>query len=627
VDLIKFIAFVAVVLYPSGKLVLDRLDTGIRYWHAVIISLSLGIIVTSVVFYLSGLVNIQAAALPLMCLPAVYCLVRSRKNILQFHLPAFNWKSVLLILAASAVPVSLLVTSGPASGGNLRLIGVHAQDSLWMLALTGSIEKSIPPQNPLYYTGTVQNYHIFLNVLIASAHAFTNISNLLLYFKFVGPFLLFLFSAISYLFISRLTHSRLAGFTGTLLLTLSSNLYYLVDLIYPSAVATPSVFWVQEYLTHIVNYQLLASYIILLSWLYLFTRVDYSQLRWKKIILLGFVAGSLISFKAFASLVLLPSLGLLALVKLFRGEYGLIKIFLSTLIFSFCFYFASSPTFQSSFIIQPLWLIKTMYESSDHLNYPVWELKRLTYLQDGNYLRIGQLFTEGVAIFIFGNFGLRLLGLLAVTRKIEKKYQDVVFLIFFMILAGIAFSLLLVARGAAWNSVQFVYYSVILSSILTMYLIRDLFLKHASLFLFAFSLIWLPLIPGVIFTSDSYYRTYSTSLVPSPVYQAALFLASQPTGTVLINPRYGGSALVPAVSGQRAYFANEVMLGVQLIDYSQAINLSGKYFTEPDLPMTALEKNVNYIFTDVNDHREYSPSGYRSVYNHNGIIIYSPTPR
>lgn len=543
--ILAFVLFVLLVLYPTGTIILKSQEN-------IVIRINTGIVAMAVIYFILALLKLNFLIIPVLLCPLAY-LVAKR----EFKVPRLkiDLLAAIVIILVTLIQSSINFTSGDIVNGGIRLINTHNQDSMWMIALTQSVEREIPPHNPGLPQALIQNYHYFLNVFIAAAQTFTRIPLVTLYLKIIGPFLLFMLALTSYNFIKNFTGSSWGGICIILLTSLSSNLYYLVGLISTKANLTPSVFWVNEYETHIVNYQLTLSYIILLTFLHLLT------LKKRPLLILGILGGSLVAFKSFSSVVLIPSLGLLGLLDLLKRNYFYIKLTLITTLFTILFYLTSNPTLQSQFIVQPLYLIQTMFVTSDHINYPDWILKIQTYMAEGNIKRVIQFYSEGVLLFIVGNLGLRLVGFASFLKNSVTKILG------FISIFGLILTFLLVSKGIAWNSVQFTYYSVFATSILLTLYLKELSIKHRTLAAALFFTAWLSLIPGVLFITNSYLSQLGKRIVNQKIYQASIYLSKLPKGIVEVDPKYSQSLFVAAVSGQETYIADTGMLDIQLINY------------------------------------------------------------
>lgn len=603
---LEFVAFVFLILYPWGTIFLREKEN-------IFIKINFGIVASVVVYFLLAFLKLKFLIFPVLFVPLVYLILTRKINVPKIKL---DWTVSLVVIFVVLIQSLINVTSGDLINGGLRLIGAHQNDSLWAIALAQSIERGIPPLNLGFPQAFVQNYHYFFNIFMALVHGVSKIPALTLYLKIISPFLLLLFSTTTYIFIYKLTKSRWAGVAAAVLTGVTSNLYYLAGVFFPQASVSPSVLWANEYETHIVNPPLLISYSIVLTILYLLLQ------KKKQLLPMALLAGTLIAFKSFAATLLVPSLGVLALIDLFKKKYFYLKLTIISGVIALITYFAVNPSLGSIIILQPLYLIESMMAAGDRLNFPVWALKIQTYAAEANSKRIIQLYLEGILVFLIGNLGLRLLGLGAIfINKLDTEAKKVVTFLLTLSVLGTISSLLFVFRGIAWNSVQFFYYTVFSLSLLTVIFLHHISEKFKALAIFLFLITWISLIPGVFFINKSYLNGLSTTTDPG-LTQGAMFLAGQPEGIVLVNPKYEATSFIPAVSGQETLITNPGILDMQLINHQRQSEEIEAFFGAETVDLKFLsQNNIKYIFTNTEDLPRYDQRVTPLIYTWGNIAI------
>lgn len=486
---------------------------------------------------------------------------------------------------------------GKTKDGTIRLYGAHFNDSINNIALIKSLKLSIPPEN-MNYSGTkMVNYHYFVNLIMAKASQLFHIDDFTMYFK-ITPLLLISTLAFSvWILARRLGGSNFVGAIATLFVMVSGNLYYFTA-------GRPSVAWIDEFSSKLVNYQYISSLLIIFILCYILS--IHKKLTLKTEIIVAIMTAFLFGFKFYAGVLFLSSL---FFVPKFR------RIFFLSLIPTLCvlYFLKGGGDTIFPFEFKPLWVMKSMYESPDRLNYPTWELARQTLLSTNSYLGITKLYLIGGAIYLIINFGPRLISLF------KKSENEVETLLKTISVFGILMPLIFIQRGSAvWNIVQFSYYSVACMGFLLALQINKL---KGGIKIFIFSITWLVFFPGVLYTSHDYANPGYTATFTSQFQDAAEYLASQPIGPVLIHPQYSSNAIVSAVSGHPAYLGDLLMLNSYGIDSTKREIERDRFFEDTS---TALPKSIKYIFT---------PSGLRivneniiNIYNNSEISIYSQKP-
>ncbi len=624
--LLKFILFAILVFLPLGVFVINLLKVkNISFWEKSLLSINLGSVIFAIFVFILWFLKLYFLTYLICLLPIFYLVFLLYKKAKQK--PVFrkiNLDVLPLIIVFLTVFVCSLISinSGDEVSGGLRMVGANAQDGLNFLALEQNLQKSIPPENPTYAGVLVSNYHYLVYVLISAVGFITKIPLPILNFKIISPFFVLLYSASVYFLIYKITKNKLSAIGGVLLTSLASNFYYMAFLVSPLAAIFPSVFWVNEYLTRMVNPQLLFSYIVILSILLIFVYSDKKN-NWSFILITGVLIGSLIAIKAFAGILVLGALFILSIFGLIKKDFFHIKLFISSVFFTGVFYLLTGNKPGSILIFSPLWFIKNMYETKDHLNLSDWELRRQTYLSKGNFIRIIQLYGQGLGVFLLGNLGGRLLGFLSFDKKDERGVKDVKLILIFLSLFSIVLPLTFLVKGTAWNSIQFFYYSVFSLSILTTLFLSRVYIRNKIIGFSFFAIIFLTLIPGVYYSTNEYLQQKDQIMFPSYLYKATLFLKTRPDGVVLVDPAYTNNSFISAISGKTIFFADEMWLSVQLVPFSNRKNEVNEFFASPIFNTEFLAKNhIKYIFTSSNQNKKFSEPKVKEIYTNENITIY-----
>lgn len=607
-DILKFFLFVLIFIYPLGRLILLFLNLNLSFWQNLLYSMSLGFVIFTYSKFLLSFFNLDPFFWLVIIFPLIYFLLKDKLKPFQ----VINKKLAVVILITIFCNLSLSFFSGDFTSNGLRIIGGHAHDSLWHLSLIKNLKEKIPPENPIYANTLVQNYHYYTDIFISTIWQITNISIFNLYFKIIPLFFLLVLSGLIYLLIYKITHSSFWGMYGLILTLLTSNLYYISKYLYPNATITPSVFWIDEFVTKMTNLQLTASYILIVFLMLLL--IEIKKIDIKFIIIFSILGGSLFGFKSYGSVLFIISIGVLFLL---RRDLNSLKLLSGLTLLSIFNYSILPKSIGFIFTFSPFWFIKTMFESSDHLNNSVWELKRQTYLQDKNYLRIIQLYSEGTLVFLLGNLGGKIMGLFTVfLHENNKVYNQIIILMTTIFLVGFLIPMFFIQKGIVWNAIQFSYYSIFFGSILTTIFLSK-FNKGKLMGLLIAFFILVSLIPGSL-ESIFRYLPNSRDIRSKYVIEAAEFLKKQPKGLVIIDPKYNKDALIPLFSEQKIFFADETILSLQLIDHNLRKSQTEDVFTQKTLKNVSTQGSI-YIFAqyksfDVNTTNKIFENGQVSIY-------------
>jgi len=159
----------------------------------------------------------------------------------------------------------------------------------------------------------------------------------------------------------------------------------------------------------------------------------------------------------------------LFLKKKYRiGFCQLISLVLFGLLSVFLFYDPiSSLQSGSTFIFKPFALVHPIIEDPS-----LFYLKNITnaryYLIEQNKLSPRLIIIEAFSLllFLFFNFGTRILGFIyLIFKSIKKKVEEIEVYVFLTILFSVFLTIFFIQKGEWWNTIQFFYYALFLSNI------------------------------------------------------------------------------------------------------------------------------------------------------------------
>jgi hypothetical protein len=459
------------------------------------------------------------------------------------------------LLAISFILSSFSFYQGFNQQGDLVIYSNQTHDALWHIALMESLKVSVPPENPVYSGEILTGYHYFTNILWNILSTLTFTSSLDFFLK-VSPVLLALGLTLStyWLFI-KVFKEQLTSFMGTTLALLGSGFAYLVN-------AGHSVFWLDQPINWLSNQQLVLS-IILINIILILILSSFKK-YW---LVIGILAGILTGVKIYGLVALLPGLTAFVLYHFvqtrdlrYLGSLAIIvSIALSTIML-----ISSNSNFP--FIFEPGWFIKTMYEGENRLNIQEWELRRQTFLAHSNYPRLALMWGEGLLIFLFGNFGLKILGLLDVIKAKSNLFHLILCSI---VLTSIIFPLLFIQKGIVWNSIQFMHYAQIPLTVLLVGGIQAL-IKPPKTRIFILLLLILISLPTTVRTFKNTLNHDLYERVGAQTISHILKAKSLPSDSLIIaGSSLNSTALIPALTGRAVYFADPTVNEIILNDYSQ----------------------------------------------------------
>lgn len=573
--LLKFLGFVLYISLPPGFF-LYKWFTG---KVSLISSIPLGLFLITVESYLVGYLGIYLFISHLLIFQSSILWVIFIKKLYLGHLELLESNKIpflglIFIFLSVIINSQLLVPFGKMTDTGISLFGAHFVDSTWHLALINSLNKSFPPQNPLFSGTSLTNYHYLVDLQISLLHRLSGIFVPDLFFRYFGPFYLLLLSTQIFQFAYKLTGKTIGGITALVLIMLTSNLYYIVPRFFPHAQVDPSVAWVEFFSSKVVNYPLLVS----LSLLFIFMEIILinPKLSVSRSIILGLLAGAMFTVKSHTAIILITTL-------LFVNPISFVAAL--PFLFVLSHMIISSPA--SAIQFAPLWFIKVMFESHDHLNFPEWELRRQTLLSLNAYLGIAKLYLQGVAWFVIINFGPLIIGFMVYFRKICT--LKVRLLLLCLLSSSFGLTMLFIYSSMSIVTIQFIYPVIISFGLLVSIIISRLNRFVSVLVLLLFLLL---LSPGSGYVLANYQNSSIQNNISPDLVKVIRQISVLPPGVILTAPEFWSGSVIPGFSRQQLYTGD-----VQILD-----SLGIKYDSRQKQSLSALKclgfpPQVSYILS------------------------------
>lgn len=590
------------------------------FWEKVVLGTIVGFIFFTFLSYFSLILNLQFLSL---LTPLVINII-SLKQILKMpsqitYLPKIRLLFLLSIFLFGVIGQLLVIApSGLNLKGDLVFWSSHAHDGSWHIALMEEIKKGYPLQNPIYAGEKLVNYHFFSDIAPAVFSKYFKFSTLDLYFRFFPLFFSILLGAIVYLL-----GVKLGGFTagiwGLIFTYFAGSFGYIVTYFKNQTIGGESIFWASQIQSSVGNPPQIASFIIVLAFLYLF---HYFIAKKDKVIFftLVFLAGMLIEFKVYGAVVLLGSLSLVGIWQLIRkGKSSIFLLSIASCILSAILYLPNSQHSASFLIFEPWWFIRTMVVAPDKLNWLDLELRRQTYIAESNWKRVIQLELTAFLIFFFGNLGMRFLGLWHLVKSLKTVFKNYFNLLFLsIIVVSFVLPLLFLQKGVASNTIQFFQYFLLLSGIAAAVTTAKLISTvNPIIFKTAISILIITLaIPTQVALIYSFYNRQPFTKIQGQELTALEFLKQNTDkNSIVLTPPYNkyldlkenvpdiwdwsDTAFVSAFSARRTYLADLEQVDIMGYDLKSRKFIQERTFIESDpTAFTKLlkQENIDFIY-------------------------------
>lgn len=505
-----------------------------------------------------------------------------KKLLLFFSKNSFKKYSLIILgtISWSLVMVrsGLCWDKGCTSG--IGFWGANGHDGIWHVALAESLSRGFG-EMPIFAGSGIQNYHIGFDLLLAVLHKITSIPIVGLYFQIIPPVLAFFVGLLTYKFVSIWTKSEKASLWSTFFIYFGGSFGWLVSLLRGQGFGGESMFWAQQSISTLINPPFALSLItILLGLIYLQKYLNNRSLINSSLAVFFF--GVSIFIKVYAGLLVLSSLLAVSVWQIIRRKnYSVFWILVFSPAVSLPLFIPFNKASAGLIVWQPFWFLESMMTYSDRFNWQRMYSAMTTYRMGHIWVKAVLAYGLAFAIFIIGNIGTRMVAFKLLFKNLKKIISagPTEIFLFTLILAGIAVPTFFVQKGTPWNTIQFFYYSLFFSGILSGLALSQIFdkVKLAHRIVIGIVLVLLT-IPTTIASMGNYLPASPQSVLPAKEMEALEFLSGQPRGVVLtypydmeksakaVGPRplflYTSTAYVSAFSGQPVFLEDQMNLDI-----------------------------------------------------------------
>lgn len=628
--IINFFIFVLACLFSftaPGLFLLNKTKLELGLSEKIYLSTFLGFITFTIISYFLLILKIGILTAPIILIINIL-IIKSNfklpisKSIFQSLTSNFSKKTAVILLVfilGLSGQLAIISPSGLIQNGDLIFYSAHGHDGPWHIALMEEIKKGFPLHNPIYAGEGLVNYHFFSDIAPSQFSKYLLLSNFDLYFRFFPLLFSILLGTSAYFLGKKMTGSWLVGLWATIFTYFAGSFGYIITLLQTRTIGGESLFWATQIQSSSGNPPQIISNIAVLTFFYLL--ISFIAKRNPALyLILIIIVGSLVSFKVYAAIVVFIALAVTSLWQLVkeRKAHFFILIILSGVLSSI-FYFPNSKAAASFLIFEPWWYIRTMVVADSRLNWLDQELKRQTYIYEGNWKRVIQLELTAFLIFFFGNLGMRFLGLLEflkLSRLFFSNYFNQIFLT--MIIVSLALPLLFLQKGVASNTSQFLQYFILLFGILAGISTARVIQKFKILTLQIIFSIFIILLafPTQIGLIKDFYDSPPLSKISRDELTALEFLkVNSDKNSVILTPPYNGylnlesnipdiwdwfdTAYVSALSSRRTYLSDSEQVDIMGYDLKSRLKIQQDIFEETN-PKEFSNKvkltNANYLY-------------------------------
>lgn len=566
---IFFIFAIIFLFFLPGQFLSKVLGFKLSLLEDIFFSTSLGMILFTLAALLFSWLRIESLTLPFFALIDIIAvrglLLKRYKVDKSDTLPIF----VILVFALIfSVP---MITSG-FLGESLRLIGVNAADGPWHLTLINELKHNFPPDHPGMAGERLLGYHFLYFFLLAKISNIFNLSEVTLLYRFFSILISLLWGMGVYVLMLAWSKSRLAGVIAVFFSMFGGSFAFVSYLEGHPGLSFNSGYGILQPTASLLNPPFAISIVFLIT--FLFACLAYfnsKKVAWFLPIVI--IAGSVSLFKVYAGIIILGGFMFLLFLEILQKRFSSIFWLLGTAALFFATYwpFASRG---DRLIWYPLWAPHSILAGMSWYGY---EEKVYTYSKYKVVRGLLGVELYGLYIFIVGNLGSRIIGLLSLpliylrTKKLPSFFS---LLVLFMTSVSITIPLFFIQTGKVFETIQFAWYFLFFASIFSSFGLAFLLnLKYNQILkLVLFFLIVAITLPSAV-SDINYYTAINAGGIDRRFYEATLFLrdrssyndtllqvppASQKTDDKSMDKWFRSTTLIfPALSSKKSFLSFE----------------------------------------------------------------------
>lgn len=453
-EFIVFFVAIFTCFYLPGKFLVSKLKLELTPLENLFFSVGLGILSFTLLSYILSYLNLEILILPVVLLIDYFSLKQKDwlpKKIDKIHILPL----CLVFVLTLAFSINMLIT------GQFGNTIIYRYDDLWNLSLINELRAHFPPDNPGIASVPLKGYHFFYNLLLAKIGNAFSISSLSLHSHFFPLLISFLWGLGVYVLMHRWSKKISVSLWAVFLTMFGGSFAYILRFQGHPGFNLNSSLGIEQPLGIIDSPSFSLSIVIVLLVLFSLHRyLETKQNKWlfPLVLCLGLVT----MFKVYAGIILFGGFSFFTLTELIKKRFTiLIACFFIAILFFLTYWVFSSSGY---LIFDPLWAPHRILQT-----FPWYGFDEKIYTYSRLHVIRGLIETEltGLGVFIFGNLGTRLLGILLLLLFITKKIKISLFTLIVLAMTLISFfiPLLFIQSGKVFEIIQTAWYFLFLTSL------------------------------------------------------------------------------------------------------------------------------------------------------------------
>lgn len=618
-ELILFIIFIVLGLYLPGKYFLTKLRLIREFPYDIFLSLTTGILIFTLIAYVLSWTKLDILILPILIL--IDFLAIKKKGLIP-KLNNIHFKPLLIVLVfALFFSLSMTVT------GKIGETIIYRSDDLWHLALINELKVNFPPDNPGFSGIPLKGYHFFYNFLAAKISNLFFISPISIHFHFFSVFTAILWGLGVYSLMFKWSKQITVALWAVFLTMFGGSFAFILYLSGHTGYSFDSGFGMLQPPGSLFNPPFAISIVILVTALFiLYEYINTKQKNW--LIPLTLCIGLISMFKVYAGMILVGGFLLFLLYELYKKRFIILipSAGIALLFFGTYWIFAGGYGY---LIFYPLWPPHRILQTYPWYGY---DEKIYTYSRLNVIRGLLQTEIDGLNLFIFGNLGTRLIGMLILLFIfIKSKVFPSRFALIITAMAAISITvpMFFIQSGKVFEIIQMTQYFLFFCALFAAFGFAYFFSMHFPkvLKIVIFIIIIAATIPSAVDDFTDYFDTLKISKsLFSPYFQTMNYLSKQGgyNSTVLEMPPIETKATdksieqwwessnpaVTAFSNKRSFYNNQYIefpgtdkkpridFIKNLITFNTLYSTSSAYLEVKEKVVKGLENNnIKYIFS------------------------------
>ncbi|OGG10087.1 hypothetical protein A2154_02085 [Candidatus Gottesmanbacteria bacterium RBG_16_43_7] len=461
IESIIFIAFIC-LLFLTAEAGLSGVKAGLTGAARLAIHTTVGIGIYILTTYILSFLKLDFLLIPLFILYGGIGLARYRQWKIHFKKIRPGVQHLIILVVATVYAVSMYTSGYINSAGTMYLRSPHHTDALWNIALIRSLVYSFPPEHPAISGELIQGYHFLYNLFLSGFLKYLPVSILRAYFLFFPLLFSVLLVYGLYYLALRITAKTSSAIWGMLMALFGGSFAFIVPIIYGQKISWDDGFGINQPISLLVNPSIVASIVFMLYSLFIYDL--YLSSRNQRYALVFMVtSGILVGLKVYAGMIFYGAFTLYAISSLIfqkKSVHLLPAVGMAVIAASVFLPFNARYGF---LVYQPFWPPDRMMMGT--LDFTMWELKRQTLRMLGSGLGVIKLEAVAFMVFLFGNLGTRILGLMSLK---SGDFRHRFFTGQIMIWSAISFlvPLFFIQPIGAFNMIQMYWYFLVFIGLL-----------------------------------------------------------------------------------------------------------------------------------------------------------------